>query len=46
MHGPEGIGLLDAILLVVHVYAIATHDDGSGKGTLPDCGQSVRGKRW
>lgn len=33
MHGPEGIGLLNAIFLVVHVYARSwTHGDGSGKG--------------
>lgn len=33
MHGPEGIGLLDAILLVVRVYAHGwTHGDSLGKG--------------
>lgn len=33
MHGSEGIRLLDAVLLVVRVYAHSwTHGDRSGKG--------------
>lgn len=33
MHGPEGVGLLNAILLVVRVYAHSwTHGDRSGRG--------------